>query len=122
MTRYDLTSAKLPRLLQVQPELWRRSEVPRQSERRVRAYSALSIQNQRDPVHRHGQRLRQGVGRQAKGIKLIAQYLARMHWPSFRCVCSRQSPSVKSTIPTSHGPASFQRKQMHHCALIKMLY
>jgi hypothetical protein len=56
---FRLCSAQFPRLLEVHPDLRRCPEVAGQPQRGVGGNAALTMQDRRDPVPRHVQRLRQ---------------------------------------------------------------
>ncbi len=52
----NLRPAQLPGLLEVQPQLRRRPEIPRQRQRRVGRHSPLTVQDLCNPVHRFGEK------------------------------------------------------------------
>ena len=92
--RDDLRLPKLPGLLQVHPELWRRPEIPRKPQRGIRAHASLAVQDHRHPVHRYAQRLRKRVGRQSRARRVRRAGLRPDAPPSCRSSRSCQVPSV----------------------------
>lgn len=84
----DFRATRLIGLLQVQPNLRR----ARQLERRVGGHARLPVQDRRDPLYRHIQRLGQRSGRQPERLGFVP------------------------------GLSSFHRKQSRHSVLILMLY
>lgn len=70
--------------LQIQPELGRGVEAPRQPQRRIGRNGALAVDDSRNTVAGHAQRLGQCIGRQIEFVqKLVLQDLAGVNGCSF---------------------------------------
>lgn len=77
--------------LQIQPELGRGVEVPRQPQRRIGRNGALAVDDSRNTVAGHAQRLGQCIGRQTEFVqKLALQNLAGVN----RCSLGHIAASV----------------------------
>src|SRR5438067_1025240 len=81
--------------LQIQPELWARSEKMSQAQRRVSGDRALAVHDCRDAIRRNLKPTREFRGAHAERLKLLSQVCSGVNSP--RCHgCS----SVISTIST----------------------
>ena len=84
--------------LQVHPEFRRRFEKRSQPDRRVPCDASFILQNRRDPVGRHPDRLRERVCRQAQRFqKLLVENFTRRH----------RSHSILSHFVTDHDSPRF---------------
>src|SRR5262249_53115283 len=120
---------QVPAQLQVHPEICRHAKILCQTEGRTGRDPAATIDEFIDALVRHADRLGEGTLREPhRPQEFLDKHFPRMRWHpvgwdanTHATATSCKRAQWSSTISTSAGPISVQRKQMRYWSLMRIL-